>query len=363
MTLDQSHSRRQGWSLACLCVAGWMMVTPARADVSPADDSDGGTLATDASVPTAPWDVSGTSSSASSIEGDSRFSRVLLQAGDRAACSKRIDFRAASGAIVCRFNVALAVDRSGPGVSQVFRVGSGFGASTADESNASTYARLGLTGSASATGFQLRDLVAGRSSPTFEGTQAITWAFNNSGATVKYSAPDGTTESIANDRMDVWVGRNKVFDDAAVTNARASISDLKWLWMSGAGVTSFGQLEARTLEPAAAAPPGAPAAGPSTDGTAQGKLVELYRPWPNPSETAVRYAYAIQGESERVDIGVFDIAGRVIRSLVHGTQGAGRYEVVWDGRRDDGVRVRGAVYFLRASVGASSRVSRVVLLK
>jgi hypothetical protein len=340
-----------------------MMVTPVRADVISADDSNGSAIAADASGPTAPWDVSGTSGPGSSIEGDSRFSRVLLQAGDRVACSKRIDFRAASGAIVCRFNVALAADRSGPSVSQVFRVGSGFSASTADESNAGTYARLGLTGSASATGFQLGDLVAGRSSPTFEGTQAITWALNNSGATVKYSAPDGTTESIANDRMDVWVGRNKVFDDAAVTNARASISDLKWLWMSGSGVTSFGHLEARTLEPAVAATAGAKAAGPSTDVTPEGKLVELYRPWPNPSETAVRYAYQIQSESERVDIGVFDIAGRVIRSLVHGTQSAGRYEVVWDGRREDGVRVKGAVYFLRASVGSSSRVSRVVLLK
>jgi flagellar hook assembly protein FlgD len=76
----------------------------------------------------------------------------------------------------------------------------------------------------------------------------------------------------------------------------------------------------------------------------------------------VRYAYEIPSGSARVEVGVFDVAGRQIRSLVRGTQSTGRYEVIWDGRNDQGARVKGAVYFLRASVGPTSRVSRLVFL-
>jgi len=37
-------------------------------------------------------------------------------------------------------------------------------------------------------------------------------------------------------------------------------------------------------------------------------------------------------------------------------------EVRWDGFGDDGKRVKQGVYFLRASIGASSKVSRIVYL-
>src|SRR5213083_1885642 len=86
-------------------------------------------------------------------------------------------------------------------------------------------------------------------------------------------------------------------------------------------------------------------------------------PRPRRSRAAVRYAYEIRGGAERVDVGVYDIAGRAIRGLFHGTQSPGRCEIVWDGLSDVGARVRGAVYFLRASVGTSARISRIVLVK
>jgi hypothetical protein len=245
-------------------------------------------------------------------------------------------------------------------VNQVFRVGSSFSTSTGDESEASTFGSLGLVGTAIGTGFMLLDRSTKRASPAFEGNQAITWALNNSGKAVSYDAPNGTVESLPNDRMDVWVGRTRVFDDAAVDNARAAISDLQWSWSAGAGSTMFAHLEARSLDPVAAK---ATVAEVPSASEVDVHSVELYKPWPNPSSAPIRYAYEIASGLERVDIGVFDIAGRSVRSLVSGTQSRGRYEVVWDGLSNDGVRMRGAVYFLRASVGSSTRVSRVILMK
>ena len=63
-----------------------------------------------------------------------------------------------------------------------------------------------------------------------------------------------------------------------------------------------------------------------------------------------------------MDIGVFDLSGRLVRSLVRTVQTAGRYEVAWDGRSDDGLSSRHGVYFLRANVGSDHRVARLVYL-
>jgi flagellar hook assembly protein FlgD len=93
-----------------------------------------------------------------------------------------------------------------------------------------------------------------------------------------------------------------------------------------------------------------------------GNELELYRPSPNPFERTTRFAYAITAGTEQVDIGVFDLAGRRIRSLAQGPRSVGRYEVAWDGRTDSGSRVRNGVYFLRASMGTELRVARITYL-
>ena len=51
-----------------------------------------------------------------------------------------------------------------------------------------------------------------------------------------------------------------------------------------------------------------------------------------------------------------------LRGLVSGTQTAGTYEARWDGRTDHGDQAARGMYFVRANVGAGSRVMRIVLL-
>jgi len=168
--------------------------------------------------------------------------------------------------------------------------------------------------------------------------------------------------------MDVWVGRTKVFDDIAVTNATSSMTNLKWFWGSGSGTTMFGYFQVATLpalderrgmaaSPVAGSEPASEVSAPSESGS-----LELYRATPNPFARTMRFAYAIEGHAERADIGMYDVAGRRIRTFVAGTQGVGHYEVSWDGRADDGVRARAGVYFLRAAVGPTTKIARVVYL-
>jgi hypothetical protein len=97
---------------------------------------------------------------------------------------------------------------------------------------------------------------------------------------------------------------------------------------------------------------------PSNDPT-----LALYRPMPNPFTSGMRMAYAVGGTGERVHIRVFDIAGRLVRTLTDGPQSAGMYLVSWDGRDDDGRRVQGSLYFVHVTIGDRVRKVRVTFIE
>ena len=87
------------------------------------------------------------------------------------------------------------------------------------------------------------------------------------------------------------------------------------------------------------------------------------RPVPNPFTKTTRLAYIVDATSSRVEVGVFDIAGRRVRALVSGFQEPGTHTVSWDGTTDRGARVPGGVYWIRASVGHRRQHVRVAFLR
>src|SRR5262249_47665575 len=161
-----------------------------------------------------PWRIYAVSSERSEFSAGAGSLHVKLASGDRASCSRGVGLDAPAGLVV-RFNLTLDGAADGRETEQILRIGSGFGDSNADEADASTFGRLGIRSTSPARGFELRDLAARRNSATFFGTQAVTWALNHTGGTISYAAPDGSLEPLADNRMDVWVGRTKGFDDMA----------------------------------------------------------------------------------------------------------------------------------------------------
>jgi flagellar hook assembly protein FlgD len=69
--------------------------------------------------------------------------------------------------------------------------------------------------------------------------------------------------------------------------------------------------------------------------------------------------YAVTGEGARVEIGVYDIAGRQMRVLAEGVESVGRHSVTWDGRDNSGAHVRKGMYFVRIQIGNQARQVRV----
>ena len=89
----------------------------------------------------------------------------------------------------------------------------------------------------------------------------------------------------------------------------------------------------------------------------------LYRPAPNPFHSGMRMAYSVAGTGGRVRIGIFDVAGRSVATLVDGFEPAGRHTVAWDGRDAQGARVAQGVYFVHARVGEEARQVRVMFVR
>ena len=64
-----------------------------------------------------------------------------------------------------------------------------------------------------------------------------------------------------------------------------------------------------------------------------------------------------------VRLRVFDVAGRLRKSLVGGTLGAGRYQWSWDATGDDGRPVGPGVYLVLFDAGSTRITQRVVILR
>ena len=84
------------------------------------------------------------------------------------------------------------------------------------------------------------------------------------------------------------------------------------------------------------------------------------RPNPFNPETTIRYTLA---ERANVQLTVYDVAGRKVRTLVDESRAAGPHEAFWDGRSDNGQSVATGVYFYRLVTGNFSQTRKMVLLK
>ncbi len=84
---------------------------------------------------------------------------------------------------------------------------------------------------------------------------------------------------------------------------------------------------------------------------------------PNPFRERTRFKLAIEEPSPLLEVGVYTISGRQVRTLHEEAAAAGSLNLDWDGRDDRGRALSSGVYFLRAQSGSSSAGSRVVLMR
>ena len=83
---------------------------------------------------------------------------------------------------------------------------------------------------------------------------------------------------------------------------------------------------------------------------------------PNPFNPQTRIDFYLPTDGH-AELAVFDVSGRQVAGIEHGTMEAGEHSAEWDGRSDDGSPLASGVYFLRLSTAGDSREVKAVLLK
>jgi hypothetical protein len=92
-------------------------------------------------------------------------------------------------------------------------------------------------------------------------------------------------------------------------------------------------------------------------------------PIPNPFRRQTVFPYSVPGNEggveQRVALRIYNVAGRLVRTLVNETQAPGEYQISWNGRDDSGQMVARGVYFVRASLNGqrAQAVTRVLFLR
>ena len=84
--------------------------------------------------------------------------------------------------------------------------------------------------------------------------------------------------------------------------------------------------------------------------------------YPNPFNPATTITFTLTREA-RVHLAIYDVHGRLVRTLVDGHRSADRHDTQWDGRSDSGATVGSGVYFYRMVAGNFAETRRLVLLK
>ena len=90
--------------------------------------------------------------------------------------------------------------------------------------------------------------------------------------------------------------------------------------------------------------------------------ISLMQNYPNPFNPNTTIEYEIP-HSGYVEINIFDIRGRLIRSLNKSQQQAGIHRIVWDGRSNGGSMVASGIYFCRVHFNGNLLTKKLALIK
>ncbi len=98
------------------------------------------------------------------------------------------------------------------------------------------------------------------------------------------------------------------------------------------------------------------------EGAGRPSAFRLGAAYPNPfnPRTMIPFELPVSGD---VDLAVYDLLGRRVRTLVKGTWSAGRHQVAWDGRTETGRSVSSGVYLYRLETGGQDLVRKMIQMK
>ena len=93
----------------------------------------------------------------------------------------------------------------------------------------------------------------------------------------------------------------------------------------------------------------------------QGAIVYLGKGCPNPFSSTASIAFALKGNGlVPVELKVFDVTGRVVKTLISEALVPGQHSVGWNGMSDEGAKVSSGVYFYELKTPTSVATGKLV---
>lgn len=173
-----------------------------------------------------------------------------VRTGNAGSYTRTTDFSPVPTFMKYAFEFTMSGNSTAQTTALTLQVGDGFSTTNSTEANASVHSRIAFNITATAGEFQIRNLTGSANSSNLSGAQNIVWIINNSGGSKNYTAPDGNTESIADDTYDVWAGTTRIFNDIAATTTTKTLADIKMVWSAGSATVDFDNFEITDLDAA-----------------------------------------------------------------------------------------------------------------
>jgi hypothetical protein len=94
-------------------------------------------------------------------------------------------------------------------------------------------------------------------------------------------------------------------------------------------------------------------------------VFEALPSFPNPfrQRTAIRLAIPTSAGAVAVRIDIYDVAGRLVRTLEHSVRGPGEHVFEWNGESRAGARAGDGIYFCHIQAGPFRAVQRLALVR
>ncbi|MBN2185401.1 MAG: T9SS type A sorting domain-containing protein [Candidatus Krumholzibacteriota bacterium] len=96
--------------------------------------------------------------------------------------------------------------------------------------------------------------------------------------------------------------------------------------------------------------------------TVPGASFGLMTNFPNPFNPSTKITYAIPGHGH-VSLKIYDVSGKLVRTLVSGLQGPGEHFAYWNGMNDQGIAAASGTYFCRLISEKQAATRKMLLMR
>jgi len=83
---------------------------------------------------------------------------------------------------------------------------------------------------------------------------------------------------------------------------------------------------------------------------------------PNPFSNSTTISFTLP-QSQKVSIGIFDMKGRLIKTLADAQMQAGTHQLIWNAKDEKGSTLSTGIYFLRMQTGNYAETKKLSVIK